>query len=421
MKKTLFPSNIFDLINNAINYNSKFLQASDKTKLKAKQICLNLWYFIYSKQMENIKVEEMKGNSINDKFYVNIHSSQLNRKEYRVKVNNEDLYYNFFLELLIDNNLIEFNDKFSISNFSMSYRVCKFNGKFTYVNIDMDIIFGYFKSKKELIKEFPKYKNLIEDCYKTKVDINKYSKFLIDNCGKTIKKLSSRYVNKDGKKFKILVERILDEEKIMELINEAVKINIGILWISVSEEGRFYSSITNLSHLASDFLTYNREKLYSLDITNCQPLLLNIIIDNTYLKAATENGIFYDIIAKEMCISRSKVKNLCYRYIFFNNELVKGGVFMNVINELFPGLVNQINEVKANNKLSSLLQRIEADIIIKSVGSLDLPKVTKHDEVFTTINYLNEVKLFIEKLIKERYNLSVKVNNKQDKINNYYY
>ena len=412
--KTLFPSNIFDLINNAINFNSKFIKATDKTKIKAKQICLNLWYFIYSKQMENIKMEEMKGNSINDKFYVNIHSNLFNTKEYRLYVG-EDIYYNFFLGLLIDNNLIECNDKFSISNFSMSYRVCKFNGKFIYVNIDMNTIFGEIKSKKELIKEFPKYKNLIEDCYKTKIDINSYAKFLIDNCGKTIKKLSSKYVNKDGKKFKILVEKILDEEKIMELVSEAVKINLGNIWVSLSDDGRFYSSITNLSHLASNYLFYNREKLYSLDITNCQPLLLNIIIDNPHLKIATENGIFYDLIAKQMGISRSKVKNQCYRYIFFNNELVKGGELMKVIDKLFPNLVNQINNIKSNNKLSSLLQSIEAEIIINCVGKLDLPKVTKHDEVFTTINYVNEVKDFMEKIIKEKYNLTVMVDNKQEK------
>ena len=54
---------------------------------------------------------------------------------------------------------------------------------------------------------------------------------------------------KNGAKihYSVMEDRYLDAERIMRYTNAAIKHDIGNLWFKVSDEGRFYNSVINLS------------------------------------------------------------------------------------------------------------------------------------------------------------------------------
>ena len=85
---------------------------------------------------------------------------------------------------------------------------------------------------------------------------------------------------------------------------------------------------------------------------------------------------------------------------FDSNQIVKGK-FFNVIEKLYPGFVNELNELKENNSIAHLTHRIEADLMVKGVGSLNIGKLLKHDEVLIYPENIEMVRKYIENKVKK--------------------
>ena len=90
-----------------------------------------------------------------------------------------------------------------------------------------------------------------------------------------------------------------------------------------------------------------------------------------------------------------------YKYLFFTNKPLKGGKLYKVFNCLYPGLIEQINKLKEEKSLAHLLQTMEASIIVDGAGSLDFPKLLRHDQVLMYEEHYEDVSDYLKSAYKK--------------------
>ncbi len=397
--KINIPPCIITALTAEINLDIDFNRASETVKQKVFKACINLWYIIYDKQVTD-------DSCLNLKYYTHISKFDFDVKEFTMKHDKIVYYYSKFLELLKNARLIEVNDKYRFNKKSQgksgkyhtkSYRINKVlikNNDLTPIEIDLKLLTKNTRNKSYWLKLYPQYAELIKDCYRTKVELVSYLNWLKENSGVVLdRKPVTKKITIKGKEVEVSVieNRILDTERIMRYTNSVIKHNMGNLWFKVTPEGRFYTSLINLSSTAIPYLLLNKRHLRSIDISNSQPLLLASLISNEQYKADCGNGIFYQQIMNKLDIDKVETKQLLYKYLFFTNKPLQGGKLYKVLDCLYPGLVEQINAIKAVKSLAHLLQEMEANIIVEGAGRLDFPKLLRHDQVLMFEENYNDV------------------------------
>jgi len=136
--------------------------------------------------------------------------------------------------------------------------------------------------------------------------------------------------------------------------------------------------------------------LKSIDIPNCQPLLLSSLVDQPQFKADTQASAFYKNVATILGKEIPATKNMLYKYFLFTNTPLRNGALYKAISALYPGLVEQVNKLKETISLPHYLQQIEAKIMVEGAGKLNFSKLLRHDEIlFHEENYI-EAKQFLE-------------------------
>jgi hypothetical protein len=379
--KIYIPIKVSESIKFTIDKEIDFINLTEKQKFNLNKVLTSLWFFIYNEQRKDEQIVNFKG-------FTNIHSDFL--KRFRIKIDNKSYHYNKLLTLLKDVNLITINEKFSAGNFSQSYRIeTEFlQAKFTEVEIDFDKIFNNLKNKSYWLKKYPTHSKQIKETYEVKIDLADYIEWLKSNINLELKPIIS-----NGR----LETRFLTQDKIYDYINDALMINYDNIWFKVSDEGRFYNSLTNLSYTALPFIKLKRRKIKELDIANCQPLLLNKFVDNKEYKKDCELGLFYDKLSKEIGTSRNEAKILSYKYIFFTNKRLKSGKLYDAMEKLYSGLIQQINELRTKIEISKELQKIESDIFVNKISNLDFKMMLRHDAVFVYEEDYDIIKNYIIK------------------------
>lgn len=376
----LIPTKLQEYILKSIEINTDFISLTQKDKQKLFIRLIELWFFIYQKQQDDDHIDKLS-------YYTNIHNKEL--KQFRLRIDKQVLEVNKLLNLLEKKKTISINNKYSTGKFTKGYKIeTDFIGV-DYIEVDLDInkIFAKTKDKSFWLKKYPELKKQINDIYRTKIDLTEYVKWLRNNIGKELK---PKMVN--GK----LKRRFLTNDKIFDNINQALKINFENIWVKLSEEGRLYSSITNLSSTAKDFIKLKRRSLKEVDVVNCQPLLLNCLIDHKKFKEDCEAGLFYDILAQQMNVHRDTIKVMTYKYLFFTNKPLLSGKLYECIEKEYNGLISQINELRTKIDIPKELQRIESNIFVKGLNCLDTSFLTIHDSVLCYDEYLDDVKMEIE-------------------------
>lgn len=171
---------------------------------------------------------------------------------------------------------------------------------------------------------------------------------------------------------------------------------------------RVYHSFSNLSRISRKHLNHSKGKcFYSLDITNCQPLLLcyymktvNEITDDSYIKAC-EDGKFYETLMDEEHIKtlrdtlsdndfkiiyeeyRNDIKEQTYKYIYFNfnkqENIVKK--FANLYTNTYYFLSN-FYESTPEITMASNLQNIEASVFNSIIPNKSKYYFTLFDAIY---------------------------------------
>lgn len=372
------PTKLQEEIRFIIECDIRFISITEKQKISLNKTLLSLWYFIYNTQRDDETITNLSG-------YTNINKKSLTN--FNIKMGNNRLIYSDLLKLL-NGKVIDINTKYSPGNFAMGYRIKTdfINGKYTEVELDFEKIFTNIKNKSYWLNKYPSYKKLINDTYEVKVELSDYITWLNNNIGLELKPVIINGV---------LNKRFLTKETIYDYINDALKVNYSNIWFKVSDEGRFYNSTTNLSYTSLPFIKLKRRSLVEIDITNCQPLLLCGLISNKLYKQDVEKGIFYENISRELNISRNEFKVLSYKYIFFSKKPLKSGKIYNALEKLYPGFIYEMNELRSKIEVSKEMQKIESNIFVNKIGSLDFKMMLRHDAVFVYEEDYDIVKSYI--------------------------
>lgn len=401
--KIKLPTALIESINFYISNEKEFENINIKQRQKLNSKLINLWYIIFSHQVDNFEKSL--------RHFVNISRNCFKPIKFFCKPKTYE--YNELLNFLSKWKLIEINHKYCSPNssnlrsnnhspFSKSYKVKTdflSQTQFTEIEIDFEIIFRNTKKMEFWIDLYPDYKSLIIDSYNTTIQLDEFISWLYMNEGMELK---GKLING------VFIQRFLTPYRIIKYINTALKIQYKNLWFKVSKEGRFYSSLTNLPSVTLPFLQLYNEEIIELDVANCQPLLLAHLIDNEEYKKDVEEGLFYSKMASLIGWTTDRFKIMSYRYLFFSNRPLKGGLIYKALNQMYPNLVDQINNLKKENKLAVMLQKIESEIFVKKIGVLPFKKITRHDSVMTTRDNYNDLK----KIIRDEFsnlNLSVTI------------
>lgn len=370
----------------------EFNYKNENQESKVKKHLLKLWYFIYEKQIRKQKVKDLT-------YFVNISNKELDN--FKLAINKKRKSYKFFINKLEEFNLIEINHKYSNkneSNFCKSYKIrTDFIGELLEeIEIDLKLIFKDYKTKEYYLRKYPNLRTQIKNIYNTNINLTQYQRYLQKNKGIELKST----LDKTGK----IKRRFLDNERIFRYLNDALKITFKNIWIKQSDEGRLYTSFTNLSSTALDFLTVNDKKVKEVDVTNCFPLILSKLIKNERYKADVENGIFYENLCKIMNKDRHLVKHMVFRYALFSNNNLLSGELYDAFEKLYPNMINKINEYKKKHgNISKQLQKIESDIFV----TLDYKDtMLRHDAIFVEENRIEEVE---KEIVKRFQKIGLKV------------
>lgn len=422
--KLLIPVKVIETVDSLVSVME--ISNSDKTRLKIKLI--ELWYKMYTYIQSVNKTSSIEGyHGLDSSKFVNIPSSELN--SHQIKIEGKVIHHHPLIDMLVDGNLIDVNDKYSSGNFSKSYRCNQdiFMFGLEYIKIDFSKMIKDNKTMEQWIKEYPNHSKLIKECYDAKIDLNKYFKWLHANKGKNLdgegveRKNNKKSVrDENGKVVKKTMStgkekairytissegRILDDARIFDYQNDAIKYNLGILWFNVSSTGRFYSSLTSLQSAGVEFIKLSGQSVVQIDAKNSQPLLLNHFIDNPSYKADAESGCVYEKIAEYLGISRQEAKIKSYEKIFFSESLMSEK-YVTMLNSIWGNLGTQINELKTTSLLWELLQGLEAEIFVNFAKDSLFKILTRHDSIIIHKQFKTMAVKALQKVYKS-YNLKV--------------
>jgi hypothetical protein len=378
------PVKVIERINETVKLDYSHLTISQQQRLQKSLI--ELWLFIYNRQ--DSKPTE------HEDFYVSIHTNDL--LGFTFKSNGKVIQYSSLLLILSSSYLIDINEVYSTGRFTKSYRVNRdFIDCLTQdIEIDFKKVFKGSKDKSFWTNLYPNHADLIEETYKSSIDLQNYFIWIDAHQGEFLHsfctKAKSFYVEgreyySKGKK----VDTYLTKEKSYQLKIQAIKFNLQNFWFKVSNEGRFYSTVSNMDTIAVPFLLINGNKTTNLDAKNSQPLLLSSIIKNNQFKKDVTSGIFYDKVAESIGIERDEFKVLSYQYIFFNESRINKTWSAN-IDTVYPGLSEEINNIKETRLLWKFLQELESSIWVSTAKELTFVKLLRHDQIICEEKHVQE-------------------------------
>lgn len=379
--KAFIPTSIIDLLSDYIKIDTS-LSIDEKGEQRLIKSLVELWYFIYTRQIEDKDVENLK-------FFVKIEKKELH-SIFRLKINKQDITYKRLLDMLEINGVISIHGKYKAGSFSKGYRIeTDFlnTTNMTEFEVDFDKVFYNTRNRSFWLESYPKHAHLIEDIYSSSVRLDDYLKWMQDNEG-----MELNPVFNDG----IIKRRFLTKETIYNHFNLALKLNLKNIWVKLSDQGRFYSSISNLPYTATPFLMIDGMKTRDIDISNSQPLLLTVLLKgHIEYKKDVEEGIFYEKVGASIGKTRKEFKIMAFKNIFFSKNPLKTGMTREAMASIYPGLIEDINKIKEDTILSHKLQELESDIFVKRIGKIKIKKLLRHDQVIVVESNYELIKKFL--------------------------
>ncbi len=206
------------------------------------------------------------------------------------------------------------------------------------------------------------------------------------------------------------------------------RIRNGDIYSMRGTHRRFFSSFSNLSkHTKKHSLrAKSGDSLVSIDIANCQPLLLGVRasqspcsfvtstkpINAPYRRTLsawnewTEKGEIYEFAAKRLTEltgkqweARPDAKDLFMPFLFGDVRQMKFSPLLPVFEKHFPEILAFVRSVKrdCHQAMAHILHELEAEIMIDGAAAKfmrkypDAPILTVHDELIVPVQYRDEV------------------------------
>ena len=413
--KWIFDEVVPDKLLNYIDFN--FIGISNVDRDRIIQITMELYASLLNNMDDNMIVKNLGRQKLAGRFFL--------RNWYGIKIIN----YNYILNIIKKSGLIDRQDGVKGSNYcsaSLKSKNDKLKTSCKWIkvidveeeafnkNIEKELrinkVFDedYIRTEQEWIDIYPEQSRIIKQVYKSKFDLDEVKDFLYQNLNNKTKK---------GK----LVNNIL----INDYINRATRYNARIYTFRLTEEGRFYNPTAYIPSFIRHLLTIDGERLVELDIANSQPLLLSSFVRSDKFKRAAEKGTIYDDLISAIyqielskCYwdeseikhkSREWIKVQFMKLMFGTRngkqQLVHSGLLYKAMEYKFRGVVDDINELKANELLWKRLHRLEADVFIKELYNKNIDYIPVHDSVLIKER---DVKIISEFLVDIYSNIGLK-------------
>ena len=233
-----------------------------------------------------------------------------------------------------------------------------------------------------------------------------------------------------------------------------------ILFFVDNTSGRLHTNLTQLKTKLRKFVRYDGKVLYSIDLTNSQPFLLQSLLEaELFIKNKMEekinsvspsedislikkliirnsnkedvqlfrkivsSGEFYEKFSEILKSAgelenepnkdmRSFVKDITFSSIFSKNTSARYNKAIVLFKKTFPTVYKIISKIKKERHatLAIILQRLESELFLQKCCKIiyeerpDIPIFTLHDSIITTKENIEYVKSIIEKVLLEHIN-----------------
>jgi hypothetical protein len=300
--------------------------------------------------------------------------------------------YNYYIQYLIDNNIIQLQKNYLKGQNSRIYSICE------------DILTG----------EIYRYKNV--DKILLKKYINRYYQFEIDNTDFIPKEIKDKIIN-DLYSVKIQYDKSIyflehiknDDISVYNRNRYSVEsINDKHIFYHFDHYGRVHSNFTILkTFIRKNCLLIDGEETCEVDLPNSQPLFLSKLIKDSdsrwvnreelnLFSVLVRNGNYYQYLIDNLKLSgKGEAKELTYKVLFGKN--LKNSKWDVKFQKLFPTIHHFIKLYKKEYKdykvLAWTLQRMESNLIfseiIKTIMIVDpsIKVITVHDSIIVQQRY----------------------------------
>jgi hypothetical protein len=300
--------------------------------------------------------------------------------------------YNNYINILIDKGIIACDRRYIVSEKSFGYKLCEPYSEVKHKQIPITS-----ESLKANIDRWQAYRKPI-GCLKDKMDkftkVHKHIYRFLENIEidyeealLSIEELPIQEYNSN----KITIDKIKDKD----------------FYLHKDEFGRIHTNLTILKSTLRKFLNYKGIKLVNIDVVNSQPLLLLLVIFNSYLSIRCTADIFFEEVPSDVLYYKRLVeKGALYEYLMkhaqttdrndFKEDFFRETFFGRKTNQLFcnlfPTIGAEIRRIKRKDyrRLAWIMQRKESKLIITKIcGRImkehpDMFIGTIHDSVLTT-------------------------------------
>ncbi len=324
--------------------------------------------------------------------------------------------YNYYINYLIDNNIIEMVRNYKSGRNTRVYQICQ--------NILDNKIYRNYKNKdRVLLKKYEKAIALVENQNELVYNI-----ILPDIKKKLVEDLFEVDIEYT-KSVYFLDNTIQDKDTYNKNMYSVESINDKHIFYHFDTYGRMHTNFTILkSFIRKNCLLINGSKTFEMDIKNSQPSFLCKLISEdfdyindidkaelTFFKYLTDSGKFYQYIIDNSNISqKNDAKKLVYKVFFGKNYRNKHD---DIFKELFPSIYNYIvyfkNKEKNYKSLSHKLQKMESNLlynkIIKRIVELcpDIKIISIHDSIVFEEKYKDVVDIVFNEGIKREFNIKI--------------
>jgi len=374
--------------------------------------------------IENIKTINYKETKLKTDYLIDIvHSLILKyyfKKENRFAINAtvlKDKYgylYNYYINYLIDNNIIALMTQYQTGVTSRIY------------SLDDDI----FKSKIKRYKNYDKvllrkYKGKFVEMVGSSID-EKESLIDIDVKEKLVSDLFSVNIEFDRAIFFLDSLKYQDYDIYNRNVYSVECINNKHIFYHFDAYGRMHTNYTILkSFIRKNCLMIDGEETCEIDIQNSQPLFLSKLIQESdsrwvredefeLFRELTTNGYYYQYVIEQTGEEdKRKVKEMTYKVLFGRN--VANSKSDKFFKTLFPTIHNFIKLYKKEHGdykiLAYDLQKAESNLIfnkmIKTIMNLypEIKIITIHDSIVVQKKYKDIVNNIFQNEISKEFNL----------------
>jgi hypothetical protein len=374
--------------------------------------------------IENIKTINYKETKLKTDYLIDIiHSLILKyyfKKENRFAINAtvlKDKYgylYNYYINYLIDNNIIALMTQYQTGVTSRIY------------SLDDDI----FKSKIKRYRNYDKvllrkYKGKFVEMVGSSID-EKESLIDIDVKEKLVSDLFSVNIEFDRAIFFLDSLKYQDYDIYNRNVYSVECINNKHIFYHFDAYGRMHTNYTILkSFIRKNCLMIDGEETCEIDIQNSQPLFLSKLIQESdskwvredefeLFRELTTNGYYYQYVIEQTGQQdKRKVKEMTYKVLFGRN--VTNSKADKFFKTLFPTIHNFIKLYKKEHGdykiLAYDLQKAESNLIfnkmIKTIMNLhpEIKIITIHDSIVVQKKYRDIVNNIFQSEISKEFNL----------------